>query len=322
MPTAKEMLLEHLTYTFEKEGWQPPLAHAVAGLTAAQAAWKPDPERHSIWQIVRHVLLWKRGVLRAWAGDPPDFEQIVASDWKDVSGDQAAWDADVAALHEIYREFRAKLEAADEESLALALRSYQQSQQPVVIAHRLMQVFTHDEYHAGQVQYLRALQRIPADRWFNAAWEGDVPRLATLLNTHPELLNAHSRDGWTALQLAAYLGRVEATRFLLERGADIAALSKNEMANTALHGGIAGRRAETTALLLDAGADAEASDAWGATALHLAAHEGVPALVELLLARGAQVNARRRDGKTPLGVALAEGKTEAADLLGRHGGVE
>lgn len=144
--------------------------------------------------------------------------------------------------------------------------------------------------------------------------------------THPELINAHNRDGWTALQIASYSGQASAVRFLLDRRADIRATSRNSMANTALHGAIAGwraaRRADIAATLLDHGADPEATDSSGNTALHLAAHEGAPEVVELLLRRSMNVNARRGDGQTPLAIALKEGQTAAADTLRRHGGIE
>ncbi len=97
MLTMKDLLVKHLEYTFVK-GWQPPLWASVQGLTAEQAAWKPSPERHSIWMIVRHLLLWKRGVLNAWEGNLPDEGQLSASDWKEGSGTQAEWEADLAAL--------------------------------------------------------------------------------------------------------------------------------------------------------------------------------------------------------------------------------
>lgn len=56
--TAKDLLLYLLEYTYEKEGAYPPLTTALAGVTAAQASWKPAGERHSIWQIVRHMPEW------------------------------------------------------------------------------------------------------------------------------------------------------------------------------------------------------------------------------------------------------------------------
>ena len=325
MITVKNLLIDHLEYTFEKEAWQPPLATAVQGLTAEQAAWKPSPERHSIWQIVRHVILWKRDVLQAWAGHPSDFEQMTEGDWQEAAGDQAAWEVDVQALHDIYAEFRQRLEVLDDEGLQRAFR-WQQATQPQAVVLRLLRGFTHDIYHAGQIQYLRALQGIPADRFFTAAWDGDVARLREVLGDHPDLLNVHNADGWTALQNASHTGQADAVRFLLDRGADIRAASRNAMAYTALHGAIAGwragRRADVAALLLDRGADPEATDAWGNTALHLAAHEGMPGIVELLLRRGVNVNARRKDGATPLGVALKEERTAVSELLRGHGAVD
>ena len=53
MVTVRDLLRVQLDETFAQERWHPPLATAVYGLTAAQAAWKPAPERHSIWQIGR-----------------------------------------------------------------------------------------------------------------------------------------------------------------------------------------------------------------------------------------------------------------------------
>ncbi len=94
MLTIKDLLVKHLEYTFV-EGWQPSLWMAVQGLTAEQAAWKSSPERHSIWQIIRHVLLWKRSVLQAWAGDLPSSAVLSEADWKEVSGTRAEWEADL-----------------------------------------------------------------------------------------------------------------------------------------------------------------------------------------------------------------------------------
>lgn len=193
MPTAKELLLEHLEYTFEKEGWQPPLGMAVAGLTAEQAAWKPAPGRHSIWQILRHVLHWKRGVLDAWAGDPPDYQTMNDTDWPEVSGDQNAWEADVKALHDTYAESQQRLERLGDEDLEQT-RPWYRDAPPRAVAQRLLHMFTHDIYHAGQIQYLRALQQIPSDRFFNAAgWRGDVKVLREVLDAHPDLLSAYDR---------------------------------------------------------------------------------------------------------------------------------
>ncbi|MDR7518072.1 MAG: DinB family protein [Armatimonadota bacterium] len=155
--TVKELLLDHLTCTFETETWQPPLSMAVDGLTARQAAWKPSPERHSIWQIVRHVILWKQGVLDAWDDRVPDEGSLERADWQEVSGDDAAWQADVRMLHEVTRTFKERVHGLDDAGLGRMMPTYRgYPDQPIAI--RIARMATHDIYHAGQIRYLRALQ--------------------------------------------------------------------------------------------------------------------------------------------------------------------
>jgi ankyrin repeat protein len=62
--------------------------------------------------------------------------------------------------------------------------------------------------------------------------------------------------------------------------------------------------AATAGLLLDQGADVNATDHFGNTSLHLAMR--YPEVVRLLLERGAQVNARNAFGDTPLHRAVGD----------------
>ncbi len=161
--TLKELVVNHVHTTLYDEDWQwqPPLSGALRGLTAAQAAWKPAPPRHSIWQIVRHLILWKRGVLDAWDGDPPDGKHLGASDWQDVAGSEADWERDRQTLLEISAQFLTRAQALDDAGLAREIVWYTSGHaQP--LAMRLVRTTTHDIYHAGQIMYLRALQGIPA----------------------------------------------------------------------------------------------------------------------------------------------------------------
>jgi uncharacterized damage-inducible protein DinB len=157
----KGVVSDHLHTCLENEEWQwqPPLRGALRGLTAAEAGWKPSPERHSIWQIVRHLTLWKRGVLGAWDGDPPDGKQLDAADWREVSGGDAEWDRDRRELLQISEEFLTRAQALDDAALSRQVTWYKGGPaQP--LAMRLVRTTTHDIYHAGQIMYLRALQGI------------------------------------------------------------------------------------------------------------------------------------------------------------------
>ncbi len=55
---------------------------------------------------------------------------------------------------------------------------------------------------------------------FEAASFGDLDRLTELLMFDPALVTTYSADGFTALHFAAFFGRPDAARFLLDRGAD------------------------------------------------------------------------------------------------------
>ena len=71
--------------------------------------------------------------------------------------------------------------------------------------------------------------------------------------------------------------------------------------------------------LIGDGADPNAVDSGGLTALHWAAVYGHAEAVDLLLRAGARVNAVADFGGTPLHWAAARGRTEAVNLLLRAG---
>jgi hypothetical protein len=153
--TIKDLLLAHLKTTFEHSAGQPSVSEAIAGLTASQAAWKPSPERHSIWQIVRHLTRWKEACYEDWQGRTPDYAAIDKGDWASVSGDDTAWQADVEALHEISRKYKTYVEHLGPEELERTVAGLGEP-----LADSVLAMATHDTYHAGQIRYVRVLQGV------------------------------------------------------------------------------------------------------------------------------------------------------------------
>lgn len=150
---------------------------------------------------------------------------------------------------------------------------------------------------------------------FEAAALGRVERITALAAQDGDCVRAFAADGFTPLQLAAFFGRTEAARTLVALGADVGAMSRNPMQLQALHSAAARGAHALMALLLDAGADADARQTGGYTALQSRAGHGDLAGVQLLLARGADPRAATDDGRTALDLAREKGHHEVVALL-------
>ena len=149
-----------------------------------------------------------------------------------------------------------------------------------------------------------------------AAALGDEPRVRELLAQDKGVLAERSADGWTALHLAAFLGRSSTVAALLDAGADLEARSANYMANTPLCAAIAGATDTSTIMaLLEAGADASANVAMGIRPIHLAASRGAEGVVRALLGRGARADVKTDEGKSPAQFATERGHPAVAAML-------
>jgi len=108
-----------------------------------------------------------------------------------------------------------------------------------------------------------------------------------------------------------------AVNALLDRGADVNAAEAD--GTTALHWAAEGDDLATVELLLEAGALPTAANRFAVTPLELAANNGNAAIVTKLLEAGADANVRSREGQTPLMSAALNGRVEAVDALLAHG---
>src|SRR6266511_5775946 len=116
---------------------------------------------------------------------------------------------------------------------------------------------------------------------FEAAALGRTNRLRELLEEDPSLANAFGDDGFHPLGLACFFGHVDAARLLLERGADVNVLSRNEHIQTAaIHAAAASEgkdeatRYELVKLVLEHGADSNLPQGGGFRAIDAARENG------------------------------------------------
>jgi uncharacterized protein len=158
---------------------------------------------------------------------------------------------------------------------------------------------------------------------FEACAAGELSRVRALVEQQPDLINAYAPDGFQPLGLAAFFGQAGIVECLLSKGAEVNSPSRNAMRVMPLHSAIANKRTEIARLLLDHGANVDATQADDFTPLHEAAQNGLLDVTQWLLERGASVNPRlSSSGKTPLALAIEHQHAAVAEFLKQHGAVE
>jgi uncharacterized protein len=119
-----------------------------------------------------------------------------------------------------------------------------------------------------------------------AAALGDLEKLRAAIGEDPAAANHYARDGFTPLQLACFFGQEAAVHYLLEEGADLHAVSRNQMSIQPIHAAVAGRNAAIVQTLIDAGADVNAQQSGGFTPLQAARQNQDGMIIAALEAAG------------------------------------
>jgi ankyrin repeat protein len=145
---------------------------------------------------------------------------------------------------------------------------------------------------------------IPAfcDEIHEAARDGDIQKVNSLLKKNPELIASRNSLGQTPLYSAAGNNNKEMMRLLLAKGADVN--DKDNQGSVPL--GIAAMMGckDAAELLLSNGAEINVKNNKDAAPLHVAASAGWKDLVEFLLSKGAEINSKDGNGNTPLHLAV------------------
>ncbi len=150
---------------------------------------------------------------------------------------------------------------------------------------------------------------------FEAAKAGNVARLREILKSEPSALTLTDLVlSASPLHWAVINGHRAAAFFLLNRGAPVKVRDKAGF--TVLHYAAYAGLPEVASALIDRGADVNAVSGWlGVTPLHLAALKNRIMVAAVLLARGARVNIRDKRGRTARQYALRRGYWMFAALL-------
>jgi hypothetical protein len=148
MNNEVQLLLDLLDEAFDKKSWHGPnLRSSIRGETARQAAWRPKPGAHNIWELTLHAAYWKYVVRRRITGEKRGSFVLSGSNFfpRPVEMTEVAWRADVAILVAEHKNLRGVVA-----NLPLACLNKTNF-------HLIRGAAAHDLYHAGQIRLLRRL---------------------------------------------------------------------------------------------------------------------------------------------------------------------
>jgi hypothetical protein len=145
------LILALLDEGFSRKTWHGPnLMQSLKGISAKQAAWRPGPGRHNIWEVALHSAYWKYAVRRRIEGGKRGSFVLKGSNFfvRPEKGKETekAWKAD------------RKLLAKEHQALRLAMQKVLRSSRAEKILSMLYGIAFHDVYHAGQIRLLRRLR--------------------------------------------------------------------------------------------------------------------------------------------------------------------
>jgi hypothetical protein len=148
MKTDVRLLLDLLSEAFDKKSWHGPnLRGSIRGVSAKQAAWRPKPRAHNIWELALHAAYWKYVLRRRITGEKRGSFVLTGSNFftRPVDVTEKAWRADVEILE------------AEHKKLRDVVANLPVNNRNPKTFHLIRGAAAHDLYHAGQIRLLRRL---------------------------------------------------------------------------------------------------------------------------------------------------------------------
>lgn len=151
-------LLTIIDQAFDHTSWHGTnLRGSIKLVKADDAAWRPAPGRHNIWETVVHAAYWKYVARRRLLSEPKGSFPLKGSNWfKRPVGEvnESAWKADISLLVETHSTLRKAIEQFPIRLLHETPEGSKVSNFSIIAG-----VAAHDLYHAGQIQLLKRLRK-------------------------------------------------------------------------------------------------------------------------------------------------------------------
>ena len=150
-------MLDIIDQAYDRPSWHGTnLRGSLRRVSAGQAAWRPSPGRHNIWEIAVHAAYWKYAVARRFRREARGSFPEKGSNWfprPQDPGDRA-WRDDRALLDHTHAALRESISPLSPAAVRRTPPGKKVSNFAV-----LSGIAAHDLYHAGQIQLLKRLMQ-------------------------------------------------------------------------------------------------------------------------------------------------------------------
>ena len=150
-------LLGDLRRIYEGNAWHGPgVLEAISGVTAAQAASRPVPGAHTIFELTHHIAAWIGETTSRLQGNAPGMPADGDFPDRATTVDETTWSDACARLERRQAELLEAVAAFDVARLDEPVKPEDRNADgPVTFRALLSGIAQHSAYHAGQVVILR-----------------------------------------------------------------------------------------------------------------------------------------------------------------------
>jgi uncharacterized damage-inducible protein DinB len=152
----KETILKQFAACYDENGWFVAVRNVLEGVTAEQAAWKPEGTNNSIWESLTHITYYNNAYVQRFKGIDYKYS-ITDNDETFEAPEQPTdeeWNAEVSKFDSVMRELRDLIDAADESKLSEQVSETNTASWAELISN----INAHNAYHGGQMLLIRKLQ--------------------------------------------------------------------------------------------------------------------------------------------------------------------
>jgi len=148
----KDILIHAWDFTYDIEGWYPPLKAALKDVDFAQSTWKPAGKAsHTIGELVNHLLYYKRRFLfrmekKTWSSKASTNDETFLS----KNSTAETWASDVDELRKVHQQIKIALLELNDNELDVPLPE-------TPVGGQVVSLVMHDAYHTGQIILIRKL---------------------------------------------------------------------------------------------------------------------------------------------------------------------